>query len=459
MEHRLENTWNRASLSSALTGTNAQLFVSAGTGLLVSADVISVKVPLYFLNEAVLVVKEAASLAVTEAAHIIPNIFDGIEHSNFSMTNAMHIVATAAVIYLGFTFFKRTLQALTKISPVHWNLWPRFGFRRKLFLISVLAAGVFAAWQFGAFPEIGSQFLALGNQLVGQFSSQNLSYVSQWLWQGIAAAYENKGTVLPIAKGALAAVATYATLEGARVTANFVSPAIRLSHATYNRAYPWLPEVNFSRRRKDWLHATGSVTGGLIFGFSDLSFPSIPAWAWAALAPGLFLFAKQRPNLIPAVSKAGWNLGQRFHMVAEFTLARPKWAGGITVGFVVGITAGGALFASSPLLGFAIMSGATKAAYAGTAIALLIAAGRGSVAFVTYTRQAASYLAMRASEVRRDMLWLAAKITKPVLRLRKAALTLTSRSKTGTVCTENLDPGVAVMESAQDGKQCDAPGP
>jgi hypothetical protein len=27
------------------------------------------------------------------------------------------------------------------------------------------------------------------------------------------------------------------------------------------------------------------------------------------------------------------------------------------------------------------------------------------------------------------------------------------------VCTENLNPGVAVMESAQNGKQCDAPGP
>jgi PAS domain-containing protein len=27
------------------------------------------------------------------------------------------------------------------------------------------------------------------------------------------------------------------------------------------------------------------------------------------------------------------------------------------------------------------------------------------------------------------------------------------------VCTENLNPGVAVMESAQNGKRCDAPGP
>jgi hypothetical protein len=29
----------------------------------------------------------------------------------------------------------------------------------------------------------------------------------------------------------------------------------------------------------------------------------------------------------------------------------------------------------------------------------------------------------------------------------------------GPVCTENLNPVLAVMEPAQDGKQCDAPGP
>jgi hypothetical protein len=27
------------------------------------------------------------------------------------------------------------------------------------------------------------------------------------------------------------------------------------------------------------------------------------------------------------------------------------------------------------------------------------------------------------------------------------------------VCTENLNPGIAVMESSQNGKRCDAPGP
>jgi hypothetical protein len=396
--------WDRASLLRALTSAETQVFASAGTGLLVWADVISVKVPLYFLSEAALVVKEAVSLVVAQAAHIIPSIFDGLEHNKFSVTDAAHIAATFAVIYLGFIFFKSTLRALKKVSPIHWTLWPSFSFRRKLFLISILAAGVFAAWQFGAFPQIGSQFLALGNQIVSQLSPQNLSYVSHWLWQGIVAAYENKETILPVVKGVLAAVATYTTLEVARVTANLVSPAVRLSYAAYNWACPWLPEVNLSQRQKDGLHAAGSVTGGLIFGFSNLSFSPVPVWAWAALAPGLFLFAKERPNLVSAVSKVGLKLGRCFHTAAEFTFAQPKRVGGIATGFVVGVAAAGGLFASSPFLGFGIISGVIKAAYTGTAIALLIAAGRGSAALVAHTRQVTSHLTMRAGEVRRDML-------------------------------------------------------
>jgi hypothetical protein len=426
------NKWDRASLLRVLTSAEAQVLASVGIGLLVWNDVISVKVPLYFLKEAALAVKEVVYFVVMGAAPIIPAIFDGIDRNTFSVTDAVHIVATTAVIYLGFAFLKRALQALKKISPFHWNLWPRFGVRRKLLLISMLAAGVFAAWQLGAFPQIGSQFLALGNQIGSQLSFQNLSTVGHWLWQGIVAVYENKETVLPVVKGALAAVATYATLEAARVTAHFVSPPVPLGYAVYNRVYPWLPEVNVSQSQKDWLHAAGSVTVGLIFGFSDLSFPSVSVWAWAALAPGLFLFAKERPNLIPAISQAGWNLSRCFRLVAELTLARPKWAGVIAAGSTVGIAAAGALSVSRPLLGFAIMSRFVKAAYTGTAIALLIAAGRGSAALVAYTRRATSDLTMCAREVRCDMLWAAAKITIPVLRLGKTVLALASRLKIGT---------------------------
>jgi hypothetical protein len=399
--------WDRASLLRALTSARTQVLASAGTGLLVWADVISVKVPLYFLNEAALVVKEAVSFVVAEASHIIPSIFDGLERSNFSVTDAVHIAATSAVIYLGFRFCKSTLQALKKINPIHWMFWPPFSLRRKLFLISVLTAGVFAAWQFGAFPQLGSQLLVLGNWIVSHLSPQNLSYISHWLWHGIVAAYENKESVLPVVKGVLAAVATYATLEVARVTANLVSPAVRLGYAAYNCVYPWLPEVKLSQRQKDWLHAAGSVTGGLIFGFSNLSFSSVPVWAWAALAPGFVLFTKERPNLVSAVSKVGLKAGRCFHRAAEFTLAQPKRVGAITVGFMVGIAAAGAFFSSNLFLGFAIMSGVIKAAYTGTAIALLIAAGRGSVALVAHIRQVTSHLTMRAGEVTRDMLWVA----------------------------------------------------
>src|ERR1700730_19378719 len=177
----------------------------------------------------------------------------------------------------------------------------------------------------------------------------------------------------------------------------------------------------------------GSVTGGLIFGFSDLSFPSVPVWAWVALAPALFLFAKERPNLVSAVSKVGLNLSRCFHTAAELTLAQLKWAGGITAGFVVGIAAADALFASNPFLGFAIISGVIKSAYTGTTIALLIAAGRGLAALAAHTRQVTGRLTVRASEARRDMLQATAKITKPVMKLGKAGLTLTSRAKTGTI--------------------------
>ncbi len=382
----LGKTWSRVSLIRTLTGAKAQIFASAGVGLLVWADVISVKVPFYFLNKATLVAREAASFVAAEATHIIPDIVDQFEQNKFSIADTTHILVATAVFYLGYRVFRRIWQALKQIHPTHWEIWPRFGLRRKLLLASLLAVGVVAARQLGAFPWIGSQFLELGHQTFGQLSLQNLSNVSRWLRQGFVAIYENKGTMFPAVKGVLAALATYATLEVARAMADLVSPAIRVGHTVYSHAYPWLPDVKLSQRQKDWLHGMGSVTGGLIFGFSDLSFPSVPVWAWVALAPGLFLFAKERPNLVYAVSKVGLNLGRYFHTVAELTLAQPKWAGGITAGFMVAIAAADALFASNPFLGFAIISGVIKAAYTGTTIALLIAAGRGLAALAAHIK-------------------------------------------------------------------------
>jgi hypothetical protein len=239
--------------------------------------------------------------------------------------------------------------------------------------------------------------------------------------------------MFPAIKGVLAALATYATLEVARAIAGLVSRAARFGHIAYSHAYPWLPDVTLSRGQKDLLHGMGSMTGGLIFGFSDLSFPSIPVWLWVVLAPGLLLFAKEKPNLVSAVSKIGLTLGRCFHTATALTLARPRWAAGFVACLLVGIAAANAFFASNPLLWLAIISGMIKSAYIGLTIALLIAAGRGLSALAAHTRQVTDQLTVRASEVRRDMLRAAAKINKPVLKLAKVVLPLMRRAKTGAV--------------------------
>jgi hypothetical protein len=404
-----EKTWSRASLIRKLTGAKAQIFASSGVGLLVWADVITVKVPFYFFYKAALIAREAASFAAVEAVHIIPDIFDHFEKNKFSIADTTNIIVAIGVFYLAYRFFRRIWRALKKMHPTHWDIWPRFGLRSKLLLASLLAAGIIAALQLGAFPWIGSQFLQLGRQTFSQLSLQNLSNAGEWLWQGFAVVYENKGIVFPAVKGVLAALAAYATLEVARVIADLALPAVRLGHAAYSRAYPWLPRVKLSPRQRDWLHGTGSVTGGLIFGFNDLSFPSIPVWGWGALTPGLFLFLKERPNLTSAVSKVGLKLGRCLRRVAEFTLAQPKWLGGIVAGFTIGIVVAGYLFFSHPFLGFRIISGVIRAAYTGTSIALLIAAGRGLASLAVHTRRIAGQLSVRTGEVWRDMLSLIAR--------------------------------------------------
>jgi hypothetical protein len=426
-----EKTWSRTSLIHKLTGAKVQIFASASVGLLVWADIITVKIPLYFFYEAALIAKEAASLAAAEAVRIVPDIFDHFENNKFTIADTANIMVTIGVFYMTYRFFRRIWRALKKMRPAHWDIWPRFGLRSKLLLASLLAAGIMATWRLGAFPWIGSQFLELGRLAFNQLSLQNLYNIGQRLLQGFAAVYENRGTVFPAAKGVLAALATYATLEVARVMADLALPAVRLGHAVYGRAYPWLTRVELSPRQRDWLHGTGSVTGGLIFGFTYLSFPPIPAWGWVALAPGLFLFLKERPNLTSAVSKASLKLGQGSRRAAEFTLSEPKWVGGIVAGFMIGTVAAGYLFSSHPFLGFKIISGAIRAAYTGASIALLIAAGRGLVSLAVHTRRIAGQMSVRAGEVWRGMLSAAATIAEPVLKLGKATITLASRAKTG----------------------------
>src|SRR5215831_4001001 len=380
-------TSSRVSLTRTLTGAKARLFASAGVGLLVWADVIGVKVPFYFLNKATLVATEAASFIAAAAMHVISDILDQFDQTNFSIANTTHIVVFTALIYAGYRFFRHIREALKPIHPTHWGLWSRFSLRRKLLLAFLLAAGVVAAWQLGVCQWIVYQFVEFGRQTFSQLSLDTLSDVSQWLWQGFVVIYENRGMIFPAGKGVLAALATYAMLEVAQVMADLLSPAVWWGHKVYIHVHSLSPAGKLCPRHRDWLHAIGSITGGLICGLSDLSFPSVPVWAWAALAPGLCLFAKERPGFVFAVSKVGLYLGRCFYTVAEFTFARPKWAGGIAAGVIVGIAAADALFASDVFLGFAIISDVIKSAHTGITIALLIAAGRGSAALAARAKQ------------------------------------------------------------------------
>jgi hypothetical protein len=426
---RPRKIWSRVGLIGSLTGAKAQIAASAGVGLLVWDDVLNVKIPLYFLNKIVLIAKEVAAFVVADALRIISDILDHFEKSKFSIADTAHIAVAIAIFYLGYRFFRRIWRALKKIHPAHWEIWPRVGLRRKLLLISLLAAGTVAAWQLGAFPWIGSQLFELGRQTIGLLSLQNISNIGHWLWQGFVSIYENKATVFPVVKGAIAALATYATLAATRVVVDLLLPVVGMARTVYSHAYPWLPEVKLSQRQRDWLYGMGSVAGGLIFGFSDLSFPSVPVWAWAALAPGLFLFAKERPNLVSAISKSGLTVGRCLHKSAEFTLAQPRWAAGIVAAFAVGTVAVGALFSSHPFLGFAIISGVVKAAYVGTTLALLIAAGSGLAVLTAHTRQVAGLLTVRSCEAGYAMLRTAAKITNPFMKLGRATVAVMLHAK------------------------------
>jgi hypothetical protein len=426
---RPRKIWSRAGLISTLTGAKAQIAASAGVGLLVWDDVLNVKIPFYFLNKIVLLVKEVAAFVVADALRIVPDILDHFEKSRFSIGDTARIVVAIIIFYLGYRFFRRIWRALKKIHPAHWEVWPRVGWRRKLLLICLLAAGTVAAWQLGAFPWIGSQLLELGRQTIGLFSLQNISNIGHWLWQGFVSIYDNKATVFPAVKGVIAALATYATLAATRVVVDLLLPVVRMARTVYSHAHPWLPDVKLSQRQRDWLHGMASVAGGLIFGFSDLSFPSVPAWAWAALAPGLFLFAKERPNLVSAISKSGLTVGRYIHKSAEFTLAQPKWAAGLAAAFAVVIFAAGAVFFSHPFLGFAIMSGVVKAAYVGTTLALLIAAARGLAALTAHTRQVAGLVAVRSCEAGYGLLRIAAKIANPFMKFGRATVAVISRVK------------------------------
>jgi hypothetical protein len=148
------------------------------------------------------------------------------------------------------------------------------------------------------------------------------------LWRAVLAVDESKETIGQVAKGTLGAVATYVTLKFAWVAVDFalsilgvalpiMLPVARYGYDGYKHAREWLPHVELTPRKIDWLHGAGSLAAGSILGVKNLSLPSLPTLLWAASVPGLFLFLRTRPNLLHRVWRIGYYVGSVFEPLCE----------------------------------------------------------------------------------------------------------------------------------------------
>jgi hypothetical protein len=220
------------------------------------------------------------------------------------------------------------------------------------------------------------------------------------LWQAVLAIDESKETIGQVAKGALGAVATYVTLKFAWVAVDFalsiisvalpiMLPVARYGYDGYKHAREWLPQVELTPRKIDWLHGAGSLAAGSILGYANLSLPSFPILLWAASLPGLFFFLSTRPNLLRRVWRIGCYIAQYLthcvSIVIECAHSHPRTARSIGTGTMVAVGGVSMLHAFSSLFAVAILLGTLKAAYFGDPNRI---DNRGGSRFHQYGRQA-----------------------------------------------------------------------
>jgi hypothetical protein len=232
------------------------------------------------------------------------------------------------------------------------------------------------------------------------------------IWQAVQAIHENKEMIVQVVKGIVSAVATYATLEVARVVVDFVLsiihfaspvvwPVARYGYHGYKYMCQWLPHVEPTRRQRDWLHGAASVAAGSLFSFANLSFSQIPDGLWVAAVPGVILFVGRRPGLMLTISHVGGHMSRclihYLRIATKYTRAQPRGALGIAGGTIVCGAVAGVFDASGALSGVAIMWGTLKAGYSAAVIASIIAAARGTVEIITHVSQAGSAVATCAS--------------------------------------------------------------
>ena len=390
-----------------------QSLTSGAVGLLVVFDVINMRVPLYCLGQASDRVGDVFHVVTRLVRHTLPDIIDQFQRNTITVSDALYLALTAVLIGAGFVFLRNTWRALAKARPGRWLPLPRFGRHRAVLIVLALGGGMALIWQYGDLPWLAGQLVrSLWLAVKAAYGNRDT------IWQAVQAIHENKETIAQVVKGIVSAIATYVTLEVARVVVDFalsiihfaspiMLPVARYCYSGYKYMRPWLPHVEPTRRQIDWLHGAGSVAAGSLFGFANLSFPQIPDGLWAASVPGLILFAGQRPNLVLTIGQVGGHMSRYLihylRIATQYTRAHPRGVLGIAGGAMMGGATAGAFDPSGPLSVVAIMWGTLKAGYSAVAIASIIAAVRGSVKIVVHLRQAGSAVATGANATRQTM--------------------------------------------------------
>jgi hypothetical protein len=208
-------------------------------------------------------------------------------------------------------------------------------------------------------------------------------------------------------------------------------PVARYGYDGYKHARQWLPHVELTPRKIDWLHSAGSLAAGSIFGFENLSLPSIPTLLWVASVPGLFLFLRTRPNLLRSVWCIGYYVAQYLnHCVSigiDYAHSHPRAARSIGAGAMVAVVAVGILHAFSSLFAVAILLGTLKAAYSAVQIALMIAAVRGSINTAAQLRRAGWAVIRHADATKQKLISATGQLSPTRLRLPRPTPQVISR--------------------------------
>ena len=375
-----------------------QNLISGATGFLVAVDVLSLRVPLYFFGQATDCVGDVFHSVAGLVRHGLSDIFDQIETGSITVSDALYLVWTAILVGAGFVFLRRAWRALAIMRPRRWLRVPRLGWRGMILAVLAFGGAIALLRQYGDLTWLA------GRLVDSLWLAVKAAYAnSDALWRAVLAIDENKETIGQVAKGTLGAVATYVTLKFAWIAVDFALsiisvvlaiflPVARYGYDGYKHARQWLPHVELTPGKIDWLHGAGSLAAGSIFGFENLSLPSSPTLLWAASVPGLFLFLRTKPNLLRRVwcigYYVGWYLNHCVSIATKYAHSHPRAARSIGAGAMVAVAGVGTLHAFSSLVAVAIFLGTLKAAYSAVQIALMIAAVRGAVKMAANVKRA-----------------------------------------------------------------------